>query len=104
LILSGANSFGGSATVSSGTLVLNNSAALADGTSLTVGSAAFFAGDIQPAGGASANAPLAAADPPSGYPAIAPVPEPGTLALLGAILTGTLVYRRARKQVRRRVS
>jgi autotransporter-associated beta strand protein len=87
LILSGSNSLGGSggtATVSSGTLVLNTSEALADGTSLTVGDASFFAGGIQPAGGAAAAPTLA----------ISPVPEPGTLALLVAAAFLLLVRRR----------
>ena len=54
LVLSGTNNLGGTggtATVSSGTLVLDSSEALADGTSLIVGDASFFAG-VQPVGGA----------------------------------------------------
>jgi hypothetical protein len=95
LILSGANNLGGTggtATVSSGTLVLNNGEALADGTSLTVGDASFFAGGTQPAGGAlsAAGTPLVAAQ-------LSPVPEPGTLVLAMAVVVAGYTYRRRRR-------
>jgi autotransporter-associated beta strand protein len=94
LILSGSNSLGGTsgtATVSAGTLVLNNNEALADGPSLTVGDASAVFGGIQPAGASNAS---------SGAVSIAPVPEPGTLVLLAAVLGGLAIrrgYRRNRR-------
>jgi hypothetical protein len=106
LILSGSNSLcagGGTATVSAGTLALDNSTALADGTNLTLGDGTFFASAIQPAGhpsdgsaaGSSINVPLGSS--------LAPVPEPGTLAIAAAV-AGIAVARRrwVRRQFSRR--
>jgi autotransporter-associated beta strand protein len=90
LVISGTNNFGGptaTATVSAGTLVLNNSEALADGTNLTIGDALAFSG-IQAASSTEAAAPSLA---------ISPVPEPGTLALFGAGAVMLAVFRKRRK-------
>ena len=93
LILSGTNNLGGSggtATVASGTLVLNDIGALADGTSLTIGDATMFGG-IQPAGASSATgaAPIVS---------LTTVPEPGTLALLAAIAGSAAFYYQSRRR------
>jgi hypothetical protein len=101
LILSGSNNLGGSggtATVSSGTLVLATGEALADGTSLTVGDASFFASGIQPAG-ASGGA-IAGAGSTGGAVSIAPVPEPSTLMLVAAVLGSAAIYRRLHRKRR----
>ncbi len=71
LILTGSNSYT-IATVSGGTLVVANRDAIRDGTDLTVGHSASFPSP-------------AVADSAGPYDlAVAPVPEPGTLALLAA--------------------
>ncbi len=86
LTLSGSNSYGGGTTVSSGTLVLDGAASLLAGSSLTIGSTT--AGDVF-------SAPLAA----HAAPALAPVPEPDSLALLlaAAGLAGFSVWSRKPK-------
>jgi autotransporter-associated beta strand protein len=66
LTLSGTNTYTGGTTVEGGELIVTNNEALADGSSLTVGTASMFA-PIVPA--------------PVASPAVAAVPEPGTLAL-----------------------
>lgn len=66
LVLSGTNSYTGGTTVSGANLVVMTAASLLAGSSLTVGNATAFAPVI----------PIASA--------VAPVPEPGTLALLMA--------------------
>ena len=71
LILSGSNSFTGGTTVLDGTLILENNQAVADGSSLTVGDASAFAPALAVPATAVASGP-----------AIAPVPEPGTIVLL----------------------
>jgi fibronectin-binding autotransporter adhesin len=78
LVLSGSNTYGGDTNVQSGTLVVDSPAALPSGTSLIVGIDAnsVFA-PVLPGGQGAASAP-----------AVSPVPEPGTLALLAA---GTLM-------------
>jgi autotransporter-associated beta strand protein len=98
LVLSGTNSFMGGATVSSGTLILSNNEALADGSSLTVGDALLF-GAIMPANGAAGAAttsPLAASQ------AIAPVPEPSSVALLLTVAVACSVMRRYTNRHRNR--
>ncbi len=70
LILSGTNSFGTGTNVAAGTLVVANRYALLDGSNLSVGSGI---------------AAFAAPVPTTAAPQVAPVPEPGTLALLVAI-------------------
>jgi autotransporter-associated beta strand protein len=83
LTLSGTNTYMGGTTVENGTLVLTNNEAIADGTSLTVGDLSAFAAPVVPAHAAAT--------------AIAPVPEPGTLALIAALLGSAVVCRRIRR-------
>ena len=82
LILSGSNNYSGGTNVTAGTLIVTNANAIEDGSSLTVGAAIAFA-PVVPSVAASS---LAAA----------PVPEPGTLALLAAAVCGAAVYQRLR--------
>ncbi len=84
LILSGSSNYSGGTFVSDGTLVVTNPAALPDGGSITVGDASFFDS------GAPSFAPVAAT--------AAAVPEPGSLALLGAAVSGAAIYRRRRSR------
>jgi fibronectin-binding autotransporter adhesin len=82
LVLSGSNLYGGGTFVNSGTLIVSSVSALAAGSNLSVGT-----------GGAS----FSAATPGVVSPAVASVPEPGTLVLLavgGALL---VVRRRLRR-------
>ena len=87
LLLSGTNTYS-STEVLAGSLVVQNPYSLLDGSSLTVGNAAAFAAPVF-AGGEAA----------------APVPEPGTLALLaaGGAAVLLLVRRTRRTQSLRRV-
>jgi autotransporter-associated beta strand protein len=97
LILSGTNTYTGGTTVSNGTVVLTNNEAIADGSSLTVGNPSAFAAPVVPsavAAGSSVVAGLQTAP----QTAIAPVPEPGTLALLIAMLGAAATYRRLRRR------
>jgi hypothetical protein len=87
LVLSGTNTLGGpaaAANVSSGTLVLMTNQAVADGTSLTVGDASAFS-TVFPANSTETSASTLA---------ISPVPEPGTIALLGLGLCSAAICRR----------
>ena len=61
-------------------MIVTDPEAIADGTGLTVGDASQFPTPVAPA-------PLAGT-------AVAPVPEPGTLALFSAAVCGAAVYRR----------
>ncbi len=69
LVLSGANDFSGGATVSGGTMVVTSVDGLEDGSNLTVGDPSAFS-----------PAPIV----PAATSAVAPVPEPGTVALVFA--------------------
>ena len=77
LILSGLNTYSGGTDVSGGTLVVSSNEGIADGSSLTVGAGAvsIFAGAAVPQ-------------------TAAPVPEPGTLALLAAALWSAGIHYR----------
>jgi autotransporter-associated beta strand protein len=88
LTLSGTNTYNGGTTVNGGTLIVNNVKGLADGSSLTIGDPlAFSPAPVVPAATAAA-------------PAIAPVPEPGTLALLAAGAAAVLWCGRRRRAAR----
>jgi autotransporter-associated beta strand protein len=97
LVLSGTNTYTGGTTVDGGTVILTNNEAIEDGTNLTIGNpAAFIPGPVVP--GAVAAGTVAASLPTAApQAAIAPVPEPGTLALLAAVLGSAAVYRRLRR-------
>ncbi len=82
LILSGTNTYSGGTFVSSGKLIVTSNKALADGSNLTVGDPSLFLAPVVPSRAES--------------PGTAPVPEPGTLALLTATVCGAAVYRRLR--------
>jgi autotransporter-associated beta strand protein len=80
LILSGSNTYTGGTTVARGTLIVTQSAALADGTNLTVGDSSYFTPILQATTAATVTSP---SQPSARIVSIAPVPEPGSLALLG---------------------
>ncbi len=89
LILAGSNNtYTGGTTVNNGTLIVTNSLAIDDGTNLSVGNPALLG--LLPA------PVIPSAIVPSA--AVAPVPEPGTLALLAGVLGGAVVYRRLRRR------
>ena len=97
LILSGtANSYTGGTYVESGTLYVNNTGAIEDGSSLIVGAGGMFLYD--PTAGAAANEP-AISEKASDH-SLAPVPEPGTLALLSVagIVAAAAIWRRRRNR------
>jgi autotransporter-associated beta strand protein len=87
LILGGVGLYTGGTTVETGTLVVTSSGAIEDGTNLDIGTGLMaFAAPVVPS-------PASAA---ASAPAVAAVPEPGTLALIGAAGTLLLLYRRRR--------
>jgi len=79
LVLSGSNSYSGGTDIDAGTLIVTNSSAFPPGTNLTIAAGGTFVFDPSAAPAAVTASPIAA---------IAPVPEPGTMALL---LTAGLV-------------
>ena len=89
LIFSGTDSYTGGTNVNAGTLYVTNSNAIADGTSLSVGAGGTLIYDPSQAVAGS----MQHASQGKGL-AVAPVPEPGTLALLiaGAVV-GLAVWR-----------
>jgi autotransporter-associated beta strand protein len=97
LILSGtANSYTGGTNVDAGTLYATNSNALADGSSLAVGAGGTLIFDPSVGGSSMGAAALRAASPDR---TVAPVPEPGTLALLsvlGVVAAAAAAWRRKR--------
>ena len=76
LILAARNTYGGETVVEAGTLIVNTSSALRDGSSLVVGAGGTFIFDPTVSGAANEAVGGEAMSP------VAPVPEPGTLALL----------------------
>ena len=89
LILSGTNSYGGGTNVWAGTLMVTNANGLPFGSSLNIG------------GGAGTIFGVAAETAvPQSSAIVAPVPEPGTLALLVAGLVVALGVWRRRKELR----
>ena len=85
--LSGTNTYRGGTIVNAGTLIATNAAALPSGSSLKIGTGA---GSVFAVAGEMAAPPSSAV--------VAPVPEPGTLALLiaGALVAGVGGWRRGR--------
>ena len=83
MVLSGTNMFDGGTVVEAGTLVVDNSAALADGSDFIVGDSSLFS--------PFTGSPVVVGGPQEADLPVAPVPEPGTLALLamgaGPLLT-----------------
>lgn len=93
LELSGNNTFTGGTTVSGGELIVSSPLAIdADGvgTNLSVGTDLGAFGTVIPA--------HADATPAASSSAVAPVPEPGTLALVAAAVGCAALYRRRRRR------
>ena len=91
LILSDTSNYTGGTNVDAGTLIATDNGALSDNTSLTIG-----------AGGAFIFDPTVSAAPAGAAPqSAAPVPEPGTIALLLAAFCSAAIYRRFAFGVRR---
>jgi fibronectin-binding autotransporter adhesin len=86
LVLSGTNTYAGGTTVADGTLIAANSEAIGDGTGLCVGQNLSLFSAVVPFKGGQAAAP----------PAVAPVPESSTLALLAACSIAGIGIRRRR--------
>ena len=84
LILSGSDSYSGGTIVEAGTLIATNSEALPDGSSLFVGNASLFPSFSPITSAATAT----------------PVPEPGTMSLVGAVVAALRWPIRARGVVR----
>jgi autotransporter-associated beta strand protein len=82
LVLSGVNNYTGGTFVSGGTMVVTSPDALADGTNLTIGNPTAIPAVVAPASAI----------------AVAPVPEPGTLALLSAVAVVLFGYSRRRQR------
>ena len=96
LVLAGPNNYSGGTYVNAGTLVAVSNTALADGTSLIVGAGGTFIFDPTVSAAASGEA---ASGAPASAAMVAPVPEPGTIALLVAALWGAAIYRRFRRSL-----
>ena len=97
LILAGTgNSYSGGTYVDDGTLIVNNTGAIQDGSALIVGAGGMFLYD--PTAGGAANVP--AINEKASERSLAPVPEPGTLALLSVagIVAAAAVWRRRRNR------
>jgi autotransporter-associated beta strand protein len=97
LILSGDNSYNGGTDVVGGTLEIASSAALPEGSSLTIGAGGASPFDLAAAQVAAVNGQTFAGSPGA---AVAAVPEPGTLTLVGlaGIVAAGVPWRRRRKR------
>ena len=84
-MLSGTNTFGGGTDVQAGLLIVTSAYGLESGTNLLVG--------------AGAEAVFGTSVPPG--EASSPVPEPGTLALLGAAVFAIAAYKSVRRPRRK---
>jgi fibronectin-binding autotransporter adhesin len=94
LVLTGTNTYTGGTTVLSGVLEVDNAYGLADGSSLSVGTDVVgLFGPLSPAASSQAS---------GGLPAVAAVPEPGTLAVLVAAVAILAVYSACRPERDRR--
>jgi autotransporter-associated beta strand protein len=92
LILSGTNSYQGATTVNGGTLIVRYAYSLRGNSNLNVGDPSLLA--LLPAAITPAEAVASGTE-------ITPVPEPGTLALLGAAICGAALYRHRGRKRRR---
>ena len=90
LVLSGSNTYSGPTTIDAGTLVVTSNSALPDGTNLTIAAGGTFVFDPSQAG-----SPVVGS---AASPGIAAVPEPGTLALLAAMLLSAALYGRLHRR------
>ena len=92
LTLSGTNTYTGGTLVNNAELILTKPSAIEDGTNVTVGDLTQFPAPIIPSSPVSSQAAAASA--------VAPVPEPGTLALLAAgAVIGVVALRRRKPRV-----
>jgi len=92
LILSGSSNHFVGTVVESGTLILTNAGAIGNGSSLTVGAGGTLLFDPS-----AASAPVEPSLALSLGPPVTPLPEPGTLSLLGAAgIVAAAVWRRGR--------
>jgi autotransporter-associated beta strand protein len=104
LILAGTNTYGGETEVDGGTLEAACPAALPQGTAFDIaagGTLALLGGNLLPRSIFSSAMPASATDdsmaPPPSLGGVAPVPEPGELALLLAAMAGLAVSKAIRK-------
>jgi autotransporter-associated beta strand protein len=88
LVLSGTNTYSGGTIVAAGKLMVTKPYAILDGSNLTIGANALTV----------FGAPTVGAPAVSGDSAPQPVPEPGALAILAALLFGAGTWRIARKK------
>ena len=91
LTLSGMNDYSAGTYVPGGQLIVTNNEGIEDGTNLLVG----FGTNDSPF---AAVTPAETSSPASTQITSAAVPEPGTLALVVAALSGAAVYRRLRRR------
>jgi autotransporter-associated beta strand protein len=93
--LGGPNTYTGGTIVTGGTLVLSNSNSLLTGTSLTVGD---FQWPTASSAAIKAEPGATPVLPPDNSGSAAPVPEPGSFALLIAAVFSAAIYRRLRRR------